>query len=143
MRQRWQLGYGLLFLLLAGCGETASIAFANLCQQANNGQRVRTEGYFVVGSSIFCSNIGATQIQCGLEFVDDLSNAKHIAVTINEGSGKNQIVVPENYSEETIVIHDDSGVSVKLGEKVQLDGEIVINKTNVCLIDTKTIKRLP
>ncbi|MFD3166447.1 hypothetical protein [Herpetosiphon sp. NSE202] len=130
-------------MLLAGCGETASVAFADLCQQANNGQYVRTEGYLVVGSSIFCSNIGASQIQCELEFVDDLRNAKQIAVMINEGTGKNQIVVPENYSAETIVIHDDSGAIIKLGEKVQLAGEIVINKTNVCLIDTKTIKRLP
>ncbi|MBM7842159.1 hypothetical protein [Herpetosiphon giganteus] len=143
MRQRWQLGYGLLFVLLVGCGETASVAFGDLCQQANNGKLIKTEGYLVVGSSIFCSNIGSSHVQCELEFVDDLRNAKQIAVLINEGTGKNQIVVPENYSAETIVIHDDSGAVVKLGEKVQLAGEIVISKTNVCLINTKTIKRLP
>ncbi len=143
MRRMWQLGWLLILALLASCGEATTIGFAELCQQSNNDNHVKTEGYLAVASSIFCSNIGASQVQCGLELVDDASNTSGIAAEINEGTGKNQIVVPENYTKETIVVHDDTGALVKLGEKVQLEGKIVVNQINGCLIKVETIKRLP
>ncbi|KPL91333.1 hypothetical protein [Herpetosiphon geysericola] len=141
MRQRWQLGYGLLFALLAGCGEIAAVSFADACQASNNGQRIRTEGYLVVGLSIFCSNISSSTVQCGLDFVAEPSQNEGFTADINEGTGKNQIVVPEDYTKETIVVHDAAGAVVKLGEKVQLEGTMLVGEA--CLIKVETIIRLP
>ena len=59
----------------------------------------------------------------------------------NEGEGDNEILVPENDSEETIVVHDDAGAVVKLAKKVLLEAKIVIGES--CLITIEIITRLP
>lgn len=59
----------------------------------------------------------------------------------NEGEGGNEILVPENDSGETIVVHDDAGAVVKLGKKVLLEGNMVIGES--CLITIEIITRLP
>ncbi|WP_110519561.1 hypothetical protein [Herpetosiphon llansteffanensis] len=141
MRRSWQLGCLLALGLLASCGETTAVSFADACQASNSGKRIKTEGYLAVNSSIFCSNISSSHVQCGLEFVAEPSQNEGFTADINEGTGKNQILVPEDYTKETIVVHDATGAVVKLGEKVQLEGNMLIGEA--CLIKVDTITSIP
>ncbi|HYF62454.1 MAG TPA: hypothetical protein VD886_06545, partial [Herpetosiphonaceae bacterium] len=77
MNKGW---YSLLLVFavaLIACGGPAkAVAFAQVCDKANESQRISTEGFFASGGSIFCSNIGSSTVQCGLEFHENAGDSE-------------------------------------------------------------------
>lgn len=128
--------------LINACGPPPTpVAHAEVCSQAD-GATVQTEGYFAVNSSVFCSNIGSSEVQCGFEFVESPDAAEGFSADVTEGAGRNQVEpIPEDFSPEAILFHDAEGAEVRIGDKVSITGRLLVAE-NVCLIDVATFTRV-
>jgi len=136
MSKRW---YSLLLVfavVLIACGGPArAVAYSQVCDPANSGQSVSTEGYFAVGGSVFCSNIGSSKVKCGLDFVESAGDTDAFTADVVRGDGDNQIEeIPDDFTEETIAIHADDGSVVRIGDKVRVSGEMLIGESDVCIM---------
>jgi hypothetical protein len=141
MNKRW---YSLVLVLAVGliaCGGPAkAVAFAQVCDKANEQQRISTEGYFSTGSSVFCSNIGSSTVQCGLTFVENAGDTAGFSADVDQGDGDNEIEdIPDDFTDETITIHADDGSVVRIGDKVRASGKMVIGE-GVCLMNVDLIE---
>lgn len=132
-----------LAALASACGAPPTpVAYADVCKQADDAV-VQTEGYFAVDGSIFCSNTGSSELECGFEFVDDPAETTGFTADVGEGSGRNKVEpIPDDFTPEAILIHADDGSEVRLGEKVTITGQLLIAE-NVCLINVYTISKAP
>ena len=141
MNKGW---YSLLLALAIGliaCGGPGkAVAFAQVCDKANEQQRIATEGYFSTGGSIFCSNIGSSTVQCGLEFVENAGDSEGFSADVDQGDGDNEVEeIPDDFTDDTITIHADDGSVVRIGEKVRISGKMLISE-NVCLMNVDLIE---
>ncbi len=144
MRQLTALaGLVALAALVAACGAPPTpVAYADVCNQPD-GSVVQTEGYFAVDGSIFCSNTGSSELECGFEFVDTPDSSDGFTADVGEGSGRNKVEpIPDDFTPESILIHADDGSDVRLGDKVTISGKLLIAE-NVCLMNVSTISRAP
>ncbi|MFO7167708.1 MAG: hypothetical protein DIU80_006725 [Chloroflexota bacterium] len=127
---------------LASCGATPEVvAYDEVCEQPD-GTLVQTEGYFAVGSSIFCSNIGSSHVQCGFEFVDSPDEEDGFTADVAQGTGPNQVEpIPDDFTPEAILIHASDGSDVRIGDRVTISGKLLVAE-NVCLVDVDTITKV-
>lgn len=137
------LGLVALSALVAACGAPpAPVAYAEVCAQAD-GAVVQTEGYFAVGGSVFCSNTGSSELECGFEFVDDPAATDGFTADVGEGNGRNKVEpIPDDFTPESILFHASDGSDVRIGDKVTISGKLLIGE-NVCLMNVETITRAP
>lgn len=137
------VGLSALAALVAACGSPPTpVAYADVCSQPD-GSVVQTEGYFAVGGSIFCSNTGSNEMECGFEFVDDPAESEGFTADVGEGSGRNKVEpVPDDFTPEGILFHASDGSEVRIGDKVTISGKMLIAE-NVCLMNVATIARAP
>lgn len=128
---------------ISACGAPPTVVpYAEVCNQPDDAV-VQTEGYFAVDGSIFCSNTGSSELECGFEFVDDPDSTDGFTADVGEGSGRNKVdPIPDDFTPEAILIHADDGSDVRLGDKVTITGKMLIGE-NVCLINVDTIKKAP
>jgi hypothetical protein len=141
MSKRW---YSLLLvfaIVLIACGGPArAVAYDQVCDKANEQQRISTEGYFSTGSSVFCSNIGSSTVQCGLEFVENADDSEGFSADVDQGDGDNEIEeIPDDFTAETITIHADDGSVVRIGDRVRISGKMLIGE-GVCLMNVDLIE---
>lgn len=127
--------------LFASCGARPEpVAFDAVCSQ-KDGTVVQTEGYFAAEGSVFCSNIGSSEVQCGFDFVPAPGEEKGFTADVAEGTGRNQVEpIPDDFTPEAILIHASDGSDVRIGDKVVISGKLLVGE-NVCLVDVDTITR--
>jgi len=128
---------------LAACGPPPDpVAHAEVCNQ-EDGKVVQTTGYFAVDGSVFCSNIGSSEVDCGFDFVAAPGDETGFSADVAEGTGRNQVEpIPDDFTPEAIVFHDADGAEVRIGDKVTITGKVLIAE-NVCLVNVETIAKAP
>lgn len=131
----------IIIIMLSACGTTPIVLFADVCNQQNATKLISTEGYFVAGSSVFCSNITGS-MQCGLEFVAEPSQTQGFHVQLQRGNQPNQIEVPDNFTEATIILHANDGSRLMLDRKAHIAGIMTINQAeNVCVMHVERVEQ--
>ena len=127
--------------LLAACGDSPEpVAYAQVCNQAD-GKQVQTEGYFAADRSVLCSNIGSTDVRCGLGFVAAPGQKAGFTADVAEGTGRNQVEpIGDDFAPEAIVFHAADGGEVHVGDKVIITGKLSV-ASNVCFIKVDTLTK--
>ncbi len=128
-------------VLLTSCGESPeSVAFSEICDQAD-GKLVQTEGYFVADSSVFCSNIGSSDVRCGLGFTTAPGEKSGFTADVAQGTGRNQVEpIPDDFTPEAIVFHAADGGNLHVADKVVITGKLSV-APSVCFIRVDTITK--
>lgn len=129
-----------LATLAAACGGPPTpLAHADVCAPERDGSTVQTEGYFAVGSSIFCSNTGSSDLECGFDFVASPEESEGFTADVAEGSGRNQVAeIPDDFTPEAISFTADDGSTVRVGDHVQITGRLLVGE-NVCIVNVDKI----
>jgi hypothetical protein len=127
--------------LLAACGGSPEVvAFDQVCNE-EDGKLVQTQGYLAADSSVFCSNIGSSDVRCGFGFVAAPGQGKSLTADVAEGSGPNQVEpIPDDFRPEAIVFHAADGGEVHVGDKVTITGKLSV-APNVCLVRVDTLTK--
>ena len=91
--------FAVLIAVLAGCSETpppAPVAFADMCSDAYDGQRVAVTGYVGFPSTSFlsCTKRGDAPQRCDFVFTD-AAGADTAWVEIVDGQGPNAVAIDE------------------------------------------------
>ena len=128
-------------ILLVACGGTPeTVAFEQVCNQTD-GKLVQTEGYFTADRSVFCSNIGSSDVRCGLGFATGPGEKAGFTADVAEGTGRNQVEpIPSDFTPEAIVFHAADGGEVRVSDKVVISGKLSV-APNVCFIRVDTITK--
>jgi hypothetical protein len=128
-------------LALAACGATPTpVAHADVCLPERDGATVQTEGYFAVGRSVFCSNTGSSDLECGFEFVASPDETAGFTADVAQGDGNNQVQeIPDDYTAETIQFTADDGSTVRIGDHVQISGRLLVGQSDVCIVNVDKI----
>ncbi len=135
-------------LTLAAIGACASpptpLAHAEVCAPERDGTTVQTEGYFAVGRTVFCSNTGSRDLECGFEFVASPDETEGFTADVAQGNGRNQVAeIPDDFTEEMITFTADDGSTVRLGDHVQITGRLLVGESDVCILNVDKIVRIP
>lgn len=133
-----------LAAMVAACGGPATpLAHAEVCAPERDGATVQTDGYFAVGNSVFCSNTGSSDLECGFEFVASPDEGEGFTADVAEGSGRNQVAeIPDDFTAESISFTADDGSTVRVGEHIQITGRLLVGE-GVCIVNVDKIVPLP
>jgi hypothetical protein len=140
----------LLFtaLMMSSCAETPiEVGFDEACDEVNTGKTITTEGYLVIGRSLFCSSDRNGHMRCGLYLLDeprelDFSEV-NFSVNILQGTSTHQIEpVERGFTEADIRIRDADGNLVDLNETVQVTGRMLVGADS-CQMDVNEIRQPP
>ncbi len=134
-----------LSVIVAACGAPPTpLAHADVCALERDGATIQTDGYFAVGNSVFCSNTGSSDLECGFEFVASPEESEGFTADVAEGSGRNQVAeIPDDFTPETISFTADDGSSVRIGDHVQISGRLLVGESDVCIVNVDRIVPLP
>lgn len=136
-----------LAALAAACGSPPTpVAHAEVCAPERDGTFVQTDGYFATGSSIYCSNTGSSDLECGFEFVASPDETEGFTADVAEGSGRNQVAeIPEDFTPEDIQFLADDGTALGLGEEVRISGRLLVGEgqSEVCIVNVDKIELVP
>jgi len=112
-------------LLLVACSQESPTAaveqpFANICSDANKGERVAVQGFLRLPDSFS----GDLSIVLRLYETDTFSGIP-IGAQIRLGSEPNQVEnVPTSYTDDDLQVHLANGQAVGYGTKVKLSGKV-------------------
>jgi hypothetical protein len=128
-------------VLLAACAGTPEpVAYDQICNQAD-GKLVQTVGYFAADSSVFCSNIGSSDVRCSLGFGAVPGQKAGFNADVAQGTGRNQVEpIPDDFTPEAIVFHAADDSEIHVGDKVSVTGKLSV-APNVCFIRVDTITK--
>ncbi len=140
----------LLFvgMLVSSCAAPPlKVSFDEACAASNSGQTITTEGYLVIGRSLFCSSDHNGHLRCGLYLLDELREPDfsevNFSVNIMQGTGTHQIEpVERGFTEADIRIRDADGNLVDLNETVQVTGRMLVGADS-CQMDVNEIRQPP
>ena len=135
------IAFAACAVLLASCGGSPEpVAYDQVCNQTD-GKLVQASGYFAVDSSVFCSNIGSSDVRCGLKFAAEPGQKTGFTADVAQGTGNNQVEpIPDDFTPETIVFHAADGSVIHVGDKVSISGKLSV-APNVCFIRVDTITK--
>ena len=106
---------------LAGCSKPVPVAYANLCDAANNKKTIEVDGYFNSVGSVMCSTSKAVpHMTCPVPFVDTPGAKQPLTANLDLGKGANEI------DKEGLKIRDDKGELVGSTQKVKLTTKVNI-----------------
>lgn len=137
------LGSAIVF---AGCAAKKGefIESSKLCDPSNDGKYVETRGVILPPSSVFCSNIGSSRVNCPFDISDKAGGEKLFRVDIGEGTGANTLdKLNSGYKKTDIKIRDNSGAPVALGsDNLQFTGKLSVTPDRaVCFVNVDTIEQ--
>lgn len=136
-----------LAALAAACGAPPTpVAYDEVCDASRDGSTVQVQGYFAVDGSIFCSNTGSSDLECGFEFVASPDETEGFTADVAEGSGRNQVAeIPEDFTPEDIQFLADDGTALGLGEEVRISGRLLVGEgqSEVCIVNVDKIELVP
>jgi hypothetical protein len=145
IRFQYLVVISLLILGLAACGgdEPATAgtetAFADVCNESNEGERVAVEGYLRLPDSF----TGDFSVVLRL-FETDSFEGTPIGVTARLGTEANQVEnVPESYSDTDLKVHLSNGQVVGYGTKVKVSGKMyypTVDQDFVCGLENLLIE---
>ena len=126
--------FGLRIILLmigmttmTACQAPVSMSFDQACQAENNQEVISTDGYFSLGTTVYCSDTSGA-FRCGLVFNSFPDGDQEFSVELKEGSRKNMMIHLENgYLEEDLQVRTDSGELVGVGQHVTITGEMLVS----------------
>ena len=121
--------------LLAACSHEpptvgADVAFAQVCNKANEGKRVAVVGYLRLPARLKSNDTSPM-----LRFYDGAAfDTRHIIVSVPVGRGPNQVENPLSraadgslrYSDEDLKVHLANSAVATVGTKVKVSGEMYI-----------------
>jgi hypothetical protein len=120
-------------LTLTACQEPVAVTFDQVCQVENNQQFISTDGYFSLGTTVYCSDT-AGDFRCGLVFNSYPDGDQEFSAELKEGNRKNMMRHLESgYLEEDLQIKTDSRDLIGVGQHVTVTGEMLVTK-DVCLM---------
>jgi hypothetical protein len=138
----------LIVMLVSSCTATPlKISFDETCLEANSGKTITTEGYLVIGRSLFCSSDRNGYLRCSLYLLDeprepDFSEV-NFSINILQGTGNHQIEpVERGFTEADIRMRDADGDLVNLDEAVQVTGWMLVGADS-CQMDVNEILQPP
>lgn len=145
MRKRAVTLSFLSFLMFAACAakQGEQVDFASACKPESDGKYYEVAGYLSPRGSVFCSNIGSSRVECGLDFLEAPGSDKKFSAEIQQGSGANSIEKLESgYKDSDIKIHDNNGQLINLSEKVKITGKMSTTPDGkVCFLTVDTIEK--
>ena len=132
-------------LMIASCAakQGEPVDFANACKPESDKKYYEVAGYLSPRGSVFCSNIGSSRVECGLDLLETPGSEKKLSAQIQEGSGANSIEKLESgYKDSDIKIHDNSGQLINLSEKVRITGKMSTTPDgSVCFMQVDKIEK--
>ncbi len=142
-------GLLLIIVILASSCSTAplNVSFDEACVEANSGKTITTEGYLVIGRSLFCSSDRNGHLRCSLYLLDeprepDFSQV-NFSINILQGTGSHQIEpVETGFTVADIRIRGTDGDLVNLNETVQVTGRMLVGADS-CQMDVNEIRQPP
>lgn len=122
-------------------GEPVDIA--NACKPESDQKYYEIAGYLSASGSVFCSNIGSSRVECGLDFTDAPGGSKKFSADIAQGSGANSIEKLESgYKDSDIKIRDNGGQLISLSDKVKITGKMSTTPDgSVCFMQVDRIEK--
>ena len=140
------------FLVLAfagialGCAakQGEPIEVANLCNAANDGKYLEVKGVIATPTSVFCSNIASSRVNCPFDVLEARGGEKRFRVDIEQGSGANTVdKLGSGFKKEDIKIRDNSGNLVSLdNDLVKVTGKLMVSPdAKVCLVTVDRIEK--
>lgn len=115
----------MIALALTACGAEPPTAgqllpFGQVCDKANDGQRVAVEGYLLLPDEFTESS----SVVLRLYEVLAVDSAK-IGVTVQFGTDANQVeTVPTQYTDDDLKVHTAGGQVVGYQDKVRVSGKV-------------------
>ena len=132
-------------LMIAACAakQGEPVDFANACKPESDGKYYEAAGYLSPRGSVFCSNIGSSRVECGLDFLETPGSDKKFSAEIQQGSGANSIEKLESgYKDSDIKIHDNSGQLINRTEKAKITGKMSTTPDgSVCFMQVDKIEK--
>lgn len=128
----------IILILLAGltlsaCQTPAPLPFDQVCQPENNQQVISTDGYFSMGSTLYCSDTSG-DYRCGLVFNSFPDGDQEFSADLKEGNRRNQMNhLDSGYMESDLQIKTGDGTVVGVGEHVTISGKMLVSD-EVCLM---------
>ena len=133
-------------LLMLGCaakqGEPIDISAA--CNVTNDGKYVEIKGVIASPTSMFCSNIGSSRVNCPFDVLASPGGEKKLRIDIEQGTGANTLdKVGSGYKKEDIKVRDNGGNQIVLdSDVVKLTGKLMVSPdAKVCLISVDRIEK--
>jgi hypothetical protein len=122
---RTLLALAVVSFMLAGCGDgpatpAETIAFSEVCDRANDGNRVAVDGYVIFPNSFTES----TSVVLWM-YEDENLDGTPIGVQVNFGAEPNQVEeVADQYTDEDLRLHLANGDVVGYRTKVNVSGKV-------------------
>jgi hypothetical protein len=143
------IGMGIVILALAGilaaCGSVAdavTVDFKDIC--AKDDRWITSEGILALGEKTKCESIGDSE-ECHVQLNDPEDSTKWITVTFDVGDKANTMDnLPDNYSEKDLVVRDNSGKTVGVGDRVRVTGTASNNEAAyACRVWVRKVEAVP
>lgn len=119
------------------------VDFANACKPESDKKYYEVAGYLSPRGSVFCSNIGSSRVECGLDFLEAPGSDKKFSAEIQQGTQANSIEKLESgYKDADVKIHDINGQLINMSEKVRITGKMSTTPDgSVCFMQVDKIEK--
>lgn len=126
---------GIIVLILAGiltgCGSVADavpVSFTDIC--AKDDRWISAEGVLSLGERTKCESIGNSQ-ECHVQLSDPDDATKWVTITFDVGDKPNTMNdIPDQYSDSDLVVRDDTGKALGVGDRVRVYGTASSNEAD-------------
>ncbi len=129
----------LFVFALTACQSPEEVSFKEVCQIANNEKYVIIDGYFSLGTSIYCSDVSG-ELRCGLVFNNYPEGDLDFSAEVKQGRRRNHMFPLESgYLEEDLQMKTSEGSMIGVGDHVKIAGELLVTE-EVCLMYVESIE---
>lgn len=114
-------------LALSACQTAEPMSFEQVCQPENNQKVISTDGYFSLGTTVYCSDTSG-DFRCSLVFNSYPDGGDEFSAELREGNRRNQMKhLDSGYMEEDLQIKANDGAIVGVGEHVTVSGKMLVS----------------
>lgn len=131
--------------ILAACGsvdDAVTVSFADIC--AKDDRWITSEGILTLGDKTRCESIGDSE-ECHVQLNDPDDPSKWVTVTFDVGDKPNQMDdIPDSYTDKDLIIRDNVGKAVGVGDKVRVTGTASNNEKDfACRVWVRRVESIP
>jgi hypothetical protein len=131
---------------MLGCaakqGEPVDVS--KLCDVANDGKYLEVKGVIASPTSMFCSNIASSRVNCPFDVLAAVGGEKKFRIDVEQGTGANTLdKISSGYKKEDIKVRDNAGNQIALdSDLVKLTGKLMVSPdAKVCLMTVDRIEK--
>ena len=135
---------GVVFMLGCAAKQGEPMEVSKLCDVANDGKYLEVKGVIASPTSMFCSNIASTRVNCPFDVLASAGGEKKFRIDVEQGSGANTVdKVGSGYKKEDVKVRDHAGNQITLdSDLVKLTGKFMVSPdAKVCLMTVDRIER--